>query len=80
MRTINDFREAVFNAHKKCNTVIVSREFADALLYLVSTVEMATYNVKSCRAGDGDTRTWKECACDVEAELERALMKLGGME
>ena len=31
------------------------------------------YSVKSCRAGDGDNRTWEQCAIDCETAAEEIL-------
>jgi len=40
-------------------------------------IEFIIYDIMSCRAGDGDTRTWEECICDVEAHLSQLLEELG---
>jgi hypothetical protein len=31
------------------------------------------WSIKSCRAGDGDTRTWEQCCLDCETVAEEAL-------
>lgn len=45
---------------------------------IFSDLELVLYNIKSRRAGDGDTRTWKECTHDVEAQLEKIIIKHKG--
>jgi len=40
---------------------------------LKQVLEAIKYSVKSCRAGDGDKRTWEQCAIDCETLAEEGL-------
>jgi hypothetical protein len=41
-------------------------KFKEALAYI-------KWSIKSCRAGDGDTRSWEQCCIDCETVAETAL-------
>ena len=40
---------------------------------LIEALEYIKWSIKSCRAGDGDTRTWEQCCLDCETAAEEAL-------
>lgn len=46
---------------------------------LAMVLEQIAYSVKSCRAGDGDTRSWQKAAEDCESIAEQALSELTWM-
>ena len=40
---------------------------------LIEALECIKWSIKSCRAGDGDTRTWEQCCLDCETVAEEVL-------
>ena len=40
---------------------------------LIEALAHIKWSIKSCRAGDGDTRTWEQCCLDCETVAEEAL-------